>query len=110
MEEKIIVIQLKTGEIILTQSDDTDPFDDGSGFDTNFTIELKYPAMVIPMQNKPGQVGFQKYMPFSDYDEKMEIRREQISNLSSPQDQMRNAYEQWVTQVKAESAGIIVPK
>jgi hypothetical protein len=73
---------------------------------------LEYPAVVVPvppqqaggMQN---QVGFGKYLPFSDYDKEILLNPECITIESEPNAHMLQTYEQWVTQVKAQESGII---
>lgn len=108
METKVIM--LNSGEIIITEIDDVDPFDD-----TNYsTLDLHFPAMIIPIPsqqpNQPNQIGFQKYFPFSDQDGDLKIRRAAIRNVSTAVADIKRAYGEWVTQVKAQEAGIIVPK
>jgi hypothetical protein len=103
MEESIIVIQLRTGEIIITQTDDVDPIDDTN----DPMLKVSLPAILIPVPNQPGRVGFQPFFPFSDLDEEQKIRKSQISTLSEPNKQMKDAYDNWVTQVKAQEAGIV---
>lgn len=105
MQENIILIQLKTGEIVLTKTEDTDPIDD-----TNFSmLDVNIPAILMPIPQQPNRVGFQPYFPFSDLEENQQIRKSQIVTLSKPNKQMKEAYENWVTQIKAHEAGIIVP-
>lgn len=104
-EEKLIIIQLKTGEIIVTYTDDVDPW-----YDTNIAVlKVSYPAMIVPLQNQPGQIGFQKYFPFSEQ-QGAEIRKSQISTVSKPLDSFEKAYENWLTNVKAQDAGIVLAK
>lgn len=110
MENETIVIMLNSGEIIITEIDDVDPLDD-----TNYReLSLYYPAMIIPIPaqqpNQPNQIGFQKYFPFSDQDKDMKIRRAAIRTVSTAVADIKRAYGEWVTQVKAQEAGIIVPK
>ena len=76
---------------------------------------LEYPAVVVPvppqqaggMQN---QVGFGKYLPFSDYDKEILLNPECITIESEPNAHMLQTYEQWVTQVKAQESGIITAR
>lgn len=103
MEREVVVIMLNSGEILITEIEDTDPFDD-----TNLTtLELFYPAMIIPIQQQPGQIGFQKYFPFSDNSKKTEIRRSAIRTISIAAKDIARAYGDWKTQVKAQESGII---
>lgn len=105
-----IVIQLKTGELVICETSDVEPFDD-----TNIiTLEVKNPAVIMPMPpgadgKQTGQIGFHKFFPFSDSDEKQEIRKSHIVTLSKPLDGFVKAYEEWRTQVRASEAGLIVP-
>jgi hypothetical protein len=105
MENRIIIIMLKTGEILVTGTDDVEPFDDT----VIEVLKVFYPAMIIPIPQQAGQIGFQKYFPFSDNDEDMEIRKSQIATLSTPVQDIERAYGEWVTQVKAKEAGLIIP-
>ena len=91
------------GEMVLTAVNDIT--EDGM-------YVLEYPASVVPvppqqaggMQN---QVGFGKYLPFSDYDKEILLNPECIAIESEPNTHMLQTYEQWVTQVKAQEAGIV---
>ena len=56
------------------------------------------------MQN---QVGFGKYLPFSDYDKEILLNPECIAVESEPNAHMLQTYEQWVTQVRAQESGIV---
>jgi len=103
MEEEVKIIMLNSGEILITGIEDTDPFDD-----TNYkTLELLYPALIIPIREQPGQIGFQKYFPFSDNSQKCEIRRSAIRTISTAVKDIARAYGDWKTQVKAQEAGIV---
>ena len=99
----IIVIQLKTGEIIITETSDVDPIDDTN----DPMLRVSLPAVLMPIHNQPGRVGFNPFFPFSDLGEEQQIRKSQISTLSKPNRQMKDAYENWSTQVKAQEAGIV---
>lgn len=102
-EEKLFVIMTKFGEVLIFATTDTDPLDD-----TNDPfLEITYPAALMPQQN--GQLGFQLAFPFSDLDKPLKMRRESIDKFSEPNDQIVKAYEGWVTQVKAQVSGIIMP-
>lgn len=107
MERETVVIQFNSGEIIITEIDDVDPFDD-----TNYkTLELFYPAMIVPVPpqqgGQPGQIAFQKYFPFSDNSKKLEVKRTAIRSLSTAADDLVRAYDNWITNVKAQDAGIV---
>jgi hypothetical protein len=91
------------GEMVLTAVNDIT--EDG------FYV-LEYPASVIqvPPQQAGGmqnQVGFGKYLPFSDYDKEILLNPECIAIESEPNAHMLQTYEQWVTQVKAQESGIV---
>lgn len=104
--KETVVIMLNSGEILVCEIDDVDPFDD-----TNYTtLDLINPALIIPIPQQPGQIGFQKYFPFSDYDQNLKIRRAAIRTVSTAVKDITRAYGEWVTQMKAQEAGIIVPK
>lgn len=103
MQEEIIVIQLKTGEIIITETSDVDPIDDTN----DPMLRVNLPAALMPIPNQPGRVGFNPFFPFSDLGEEQQIRKSQIATLSKPNRQMKDAYGNWSTQVKAQEAGIV---
>jgi hypothetical protein len=99
----IKLIKTINGEMVLTEVKDIT--------EDNMWV-LEYPAAVIqiPPQQAGGaqnQVGFAKYLPFSNYDEEILLNPECITIESSPSQHMLQTYEQWVTQVKAQEAGII---
>jgi len=102
-DEFYFMITLKTGEIIVTMTDDSEPLDK-----TNIeTLNLSYPALIVP-GGQQGQIGFQKYFPFSEQ-EGGKIKKSQIATVSKPLNDFLKAYENWLTQVKAADSGIIVP-
>jgi len=104
-EKFFIIFQMRTGEIVVAMTDDSEPLDD-----TNIEFLLvDYPALIIPMpQGQPGQIAFQKYFPFSEQ-EGGKIRKADIMSLSTPIDNFEKAYDGWVTQVKAQESGIVLP-
>ena len=101
--EEVIIIQLKTGEIIITETHDVDPIDDTN----DPMLRVILPAILMPIPNQPGRVGFNPYFPFSDLGEEHQIRKSQIATLSTPSRQMKDGYGNWCTQVKAQEAGIV---
>jgi hypothetical protein len=74
---------------------------------------LDYPAMIVPippqqaggMQN---QIGFGKFMPFSDYSKEITLHPEHIVADSESDANIVNAYEQWVTHMRAQASGIVL--
>lgn len=103
MEDKLIVIQTKMGEMLICSTQDVDPLDDTN---EQFLI-VEYPAALMPQQS--GQLGFQMAFPFSDLDKPLKIRKESIDKFSEANDQIAKAYDGWLTQVKAQMSGIIMP-
>lgn len=102
-EEFYFMITLKTGEIIITMTDDSEPMDK-----TNIEImNINYPALIVPGAQQ-GQIGFQKYLPFSEQ-EGGKLKKSQISTVSKPLQDFLKAYDNWLTQVKAADSGIILP-
>ena len=102
-EEFYFMITLKTGEIIVTMTDDSEPMDE-----TNIDLlNLNYPALIVPGAQQ-GQIGFQKYFPFSE-PEVCQIRKSYIVTASKPLQDFIKAYEGWLTQVKAADSGIVLP-
>jgi len=74
---------------------------------------LSYPSVVIPVPpqqagGQQNQIGFGKYMPFSDYDKEILLNPACIAIESEPNKQMLQTYEQWVTQIKAQESGIVM--
>lgn len=91
------------GEMVLTAV--TDITEDGM-------YVLDYPASVVavPPQQAGGmqnQVGFGKYLPFSDYGEEILLNPECIAIESVPSAHMMQTYDQWVTQVRAQESGLV---
>jgi hypothetical protein len=102
-EEFYFMITLKTGEILIVMTDDSEPMDK-----TNIELlNLNYPAIIVPGVQK-GQIGFQKFFPFSEQ-EGCKLKKSQIATASKPLQDFIKAYEGWLTQVKAADSGIIVP-
>ncbi len=98
------LFKLITGEMILSE---VEPIEDGQ-------YNLKYPAVIIPIPpeqagGQRNQIGFGKYMPFSDYKEDMLLNPLAIVTDSNPDKKLIDAYEQWVTQMKSAESGIILP-
>lgn len=96
---------LKTinGEMVLTAVNDIT--EDGMWV-------LEFPAIVVPVPpqqagGQQNQVGFGKYLPFSDYDKEILLNPECIAVESEPNTHMIQTYEQWVTQVRAAESGIV---
>jgi hypothetical protein len=94
------------GEMVLTAI--TDITEDGF-------YSLDHPAIVVPVPSQQvggmqNQIGFGKYLPFSDYDKEILMNPECIIIESEPDSQILQTYEQWVTQVKAQESGIIMAK
>jgi hypothetical protein len=74
---------------------------------------LSYPSVVIPVPpqqagGQQNQIGFGKYMPFSDYDKEILLNPACIAIESEPNKQMLQTYDQWVTQIKAQESGIVM--
>jgi len=109
-EKNFIVIQLRTGEIVVTMTEDSQPLDD-----TNIDLlEVEYPAMLIPMPpqvqgQQENQIGFRMYFPFSKQEGGV-IKKSEIISLSTPLDDFRRAYDGWVTQIKAKESGIVMAR
>ncbi len=98
------LFRMLTGEMVITEVDTND--------EGNYL--LSYPATIVPIPpgqagGQQNQVGFGRFMPFSDYGEDMIMTPEAVACDSSPSKQMVATYEQWVTQVRSQDSGIIVP-
>lgn len=102
-EKKLFCIMTKLGEMVVFSTDDTDPLDD-----TNDEFLLvEFPATLIPREG--GQLGFQMTFPFSDYDKPMKIRKSSIDRFSEANEQIVNAYNGWMKQVRQQMSGIVIP-
>ena len=103
MGEMLYVVMTNIGEMLMFGTTDTDPVDD-----TNEEfLEITYPAAMMPQQN--GQLGFQMAFPLSDFDKPLKIRKSIIDKISEPNKQIKDAYDQWQKQVRAQLSGIVVP-
>ena len=89
------LLRLKSGEDIIA---------DVTLVDTEDTIKVENPAILMPMGDKGGQIlmGFGPWAPFSD-DKKFEIPRDWIVFISTPGKDLINSYNQMF------GSGIVVP-
>jgi hypothetical protein len=103
--KNVRVLRLISGEIIVTEI--TETMDDGM-------YMLNYPALIIPIPpqqagGQQGQIGFAKFMPFSDYGEDIIFNPAHVISDTAPHKQIQGAYDQWSTQTRGQDSGIIVP-
>ena len=89
------LLRLKSGEDIIA---------DVTLVDTEDTIKVENPAILMPMGDKGGQrqMGFGPWAPFSE-DKKFEIPRDWIVFISTPGKDLINSYNQMF------GSGIVVP-
>ena len=90
------LLRLKSGEDVIA---------DVTLVDTEDTIKLENPAMLIPTGPSQGgqmQMGFGPWAPFSD-DNKFEIPRDWLVYISTPGKDLLNQYNQMF------GSGIVVP-
>ena len=89
------LLRLKSGEDIIA---------DVTLVDTEDTIKVENPAILMPMGDKGGQMsmGFGPWAPFSD-DKEFEIPRDWIVFISTPGKDLINSYNQMF------GSGIVVP-
>ena len=90
------LLRLKSGEDIIA---------DVTLVDTEDTIKLENPAMLIPTGPSQGgqvQMGFGPWAPFSD-DKQFEIPRDWLVYISTPNSDLLNQYNQMF------GSGIVVP-
>ena len=90
------LLRLKSGEDIIA---------DVTLVDTEDTIKLENPAMLMPMGGNQGgqmQMGFGPWAPFSD-DKKFEIPRDWLVFISTPGKDLLNQYNTMF------GSGIVVP-
>jgi hypothetical protein len=100
------VFKIINGEIIITEVDHMD--DEG-----NYVV--LYPAVIVPIPpqqagGQQNQIGFGKFMPFSDYSKDIILNPKGILVDSDPNKQMIDAYENWLQQVRQMESGIITAK
>ena len=103
--KNVRVIRILSGEMIVTEVKDVD--DEGNWM-------LEYPALIIPIPpqqagGQQGQIGFAKFMPFSDYSKDILFNPANMLADTTPHNQILAAYEQWSKQTRGQDSGIIVP-
>lgn len=97
--KKIKILKLVTGEMLISEVEFNGVGD---------PIGLLYPAQFIPVPNTQS-IQFGKFLPFSDYSEEITINIDAIASMSTPIDDMKNGYEEFVKHMKAQESGIVVP-
>lgn len=100
----IKLFKLNTGEMILT---DLEVLEDGG-------YALSYPAVIVPIPpeqagGQPNQIGFSKFMPFSDSKEDIILNPKNIMIESNADKKLAEAYQQWQKQIRTQESGIILP-
>lgn len=104
MEENIKVFKISTGEILIAKIE---------GIDDENKYSISIPVVVIPIppeqSGAQNQVGFGKFMPFSDYSKEVVLNPIHIISESEPERDLLNAYKNWTTQFKAQQSGIVMP-
>lgn len=105
MDNNLRMFRVITGEMVLTEVKELN--EDGM-------YELEYPAVVVPIPpeqtgGQPNQIGFGKFLPFSDYGSELLLNSNTVIADSKPNAQLKDAYNNWVSQVRAQDSGIIVP-
>lgn len=98
MDKNVKLFKMINGEMVITEVVDVT--------DDNMYI-LSYPAVIIPTQQQ-GQVGFGSFMPFSTNKVEILLNPDCIAVDSEPNTQMKQTYEQWVTQIKSQESGIVM--
>jgi len=98
------LFKLNTGEMILTE---IETLADGN-------YALTYPAVIIPIPaeqagGQQNQIGFGKFMPFSDSKEDIILNVKNIMVESSADKKLVEAYKNWQQQVRSQESGIILP-
>lgn len=94
------LFKLTTGEFVVTEIKETR--EDGG-------YVLNYPLVIVPIPQQQQQVGFAKFMPFSNTDKSIVLFPSSIMVDSKPDNKMNAAYEQQVSHLKAQESGIIIP-
>ena len=104
MKSEYRLFRINTGEMVVTKIAETT--EDGMYI-------LDFPAVVVPIppeqaRGMRNQIGFGKFMPFSNYDEDVIMNPASIAVDSTADVNICNAYDQWVTHMKAQQSGIIM--
>lgn len=104
MKSEYRLFKISTGEMVVTKIKET--LDDGK-------YVLDFPAVVVPIPPEQAggarnQIGFGKFMPFSNYDEDVVLNPELVIIDSTADVNIVNAYEQWTTHMKAQQSGIVM--
>jgi hypothetical protein len=97
------MFKLITGEFVVTKISDLR--EDGG-------YVLEYPLNIIPIPQQQGgqpQIGFSKFMPFSDSKKPIVLLSSAIAVDSDADNNITAAYEQQITQLRAKESGIIMP-
>lgn len=98
------MFKLVNGEFIITEVEMDDEGD----------YLLTYPAVIVPIppeqaQGMQNQIGFGKFMPFSDHSSDIRMNPKRVLVDSEPDKKLKEAYIQWATQIRSKDSGIIVP-
>jgi hypothetical protein len=104
MKENVRLFKLISGEMVITIVKEV--LDDGM-----YVLDTPASIVPIPPQQAGGQqnqIGFGMFMPFSDSSKDILLNPNSISVDSEPF-KLTDAYEQWRSQRKAKSSGIILP-
>lgn len=99
MDKNIKMFKTLNGEFVVTEVE---------GVNDEGMYVLKYPSALMPVPQQQGQIGFSKYMMFSDYKKEILMNPTNIAVESEPAEDLRNTYDQWVNQIKAQESGIIM--
>lgn len=104
MKNEFRLFKINTGEMIVTKIVET--LDDGR-------FVLDYPAMVVPIPPEQAggmrnQIGFGKFMPFSNYNQDVILNPNSIIADSTADSNIIGAYEQWINHMKAQESGIVM--
>lgn len=105
MDNNIRMFKVSTGEMVLTEV---------VGVNDEGMYELEYPSVVVPIPPEqgapPNQIGFGKFMPFSEYGKEILLNPKAVIVDSKPNSQLKETYKNWVSQMKAQESGIIIPR
>lgn len=104
MKDEYRMFKMSNGEMVVTKVKETTS--DG-------LYVCDFPASVVPIPpehagGQRNQIGFGKFMPFSDYDMDVMVNPANIAVHSAADSNIINAYDQWVTHMKAQNSGIVL--
>jgi hypothetical protein len=101
----IKMFKIASGEMVMAEIKETTASD-------CYVVSIPLTIVPIPPEHAGGaenQVGFMRFLPFSNYSEEIRIYKHSIVSISMPEKQLLAAYEDFSNKFKAKQAGIFTP-